>query len=147
MLTANAQVSTIVQFRAIDYGMGICELRLTIPPSLVHGENPGLLDPLQSRPLSIYRLNSTKPLNAHTLSARSRPERVARVAEVLLQSEGDDESLVWHRKFVCEEEEILTFELACGTAAIGDACSVEWWQDRESPNPGKSLENSVPVHT
>ncbi|KLO16596.1 hypothetical protein SCHPADRAFT_887665 [Schizopora paradoxa] len=130
-------ISTIVQFRAIDYGMGTCELRLTIPPSLMHGENPGLLDSSQARPLSVYRLNSTRPLSSRALSARTKPDRIAQVAEVLLQREEGTAGLVWHRKFMCEENEILTFELACGTAALGDTCTVEWWQDRQTPNPGK----------
>lgn len=104
--------------------------------------NPGLLDAAQSRPLTVYRLNSTTPIDSRKLSAASKPSRYAKVAEVDFVQDDTSDSFVWHRKFSCAEEEVLTFEIGCGITTRGDACDMEWWQDKEHPNPGSTI-NSV----
>ncbi len=120
--------------------MGTCELRLTIPPSIINGANPGLLTSMHARPpLHLpSQFDDTHQPRAHFLRIRGPSASLVSPRSSSIMRRGTD-GLVWHRKFQCEEEEILTFELGCGTTALGDSCTVEWWQDREKPNPGEFL--------
>ena len=113
--------------------MGTCEVRLSLPR--LKPESTALLDASQARPLSIYRLNATKPLDPRKLSYSACPRRIVKLADVAFDPEAQQN--VWHRKFACEEEEVLSFEIACGENERGDACEMEWWQDRENPDPGE----------
>ncbi|KAL4256369.1 Ubiquitin 3 binding protein But2 C-terminal domain-containing protein [Pleurotus pulmonarius] len=75
-------VSTVAQFRAIDYGMERCELYLALPS----------LDP--------------------TLLAGNKTMALA------------------------DEQEVLSFELACSLETTTEGCHIEWWQSMKKPNPG-----------
>ncbi|KAG2111641.1 uncharacterized protein F5147DRAFT_573363 [Suillus discolor] len=114
-------VSTIFQFRAIDWGMENCELHVAIPPV--------------DRPttLALYRLNATVPLDISTLSFNVRPPRVAKLSNIVL---GQD-SLDWHRKLSCAMDDVLVFELACSEDEVSGSCDIEWWQAREETAPGE----------
>ncbi|TFY68651.1 hypothetical protein EVJ58_g886 [Rhodofomes roseus] len=74
-------VSTIVQFRAIDFGMERCELQLTTKPQTSAS--------ISSKPftLEIFRLNSTIPLDARALTYKTRPV-VGEVSEVVVVTPG-----------------------------------------------------------
>lgn len=109
--------------------METCELRLSLPAS----SSESLILPEQSFPLSLYRLNSTIPLDVTTVAHQTRPPRVSKIGDVHF-THGN--STLWHRKFSCTTEEVLTFELACSEVSGGEACHVEWWQNKEHPDPG-----------
>ncbi|KAJ7578714.1 hypothetical protein C8J56DRAFT_868963 [Mycena floridula] len=124
-------VSTLAQFRAIDYGMEVCEMHLRLPkaPSGVK----------HSSTVTVYRLEATVPLNAKHISFQSKPKRVTKIADV---EASVSEEVHWHRKFSCVTEEILTFEIAC-SEVIGSRCALEWWQEANSTAPGKYLKSFI----
>jgi hypothetical protein len=118
------QVSTIIQFITIDWGMEDCELHLFLPRVEA-----------KSVSIGVYRLNQTYPLDLAALSYQSRPQRVAKVATIQLST---IEGTIWRRRFSCVSDEVLTFELACSQVNDGH-CAFEWWQKQGhgEPNPGK----------
>ncbi|KAG6884644.1 hypothetical protein C0993_009325 [Termitomyces sp. T159_Od127] len=121
-----SEISTILQFRAIDYGMEICELHIDLPQSSAAAE--------RVEAISVYRLESSSPLDVRSLSYRTRPRRLGRLGDVhaAINAEVD-----WHRKMTCKLEEVLTLELACPEdIPVGTQCSLEWWQRKEESIPG-----------
>lgn len=134
-------MSTIVQFRAIDYGMDICELRLEIPPKIsgVGLDTSGLA--LASNPLKLQltRLQAPKPLDPTTLSYVTRPPATGPEVDAIHLGFGVN----WSRNYSCSMEELLTFELACPSGDDGIKCAVEWWQKKDRSIPGEPLSNSM----
>ncbi|THH21391.1 hypothetical protein EW146_g149 [Bondarzewia mesenterica] len=130
----NRTISTIIQFRAIDFGMETCELRVLLPSSITKSPIlPGQGEKGEiGETLSLHRLNASTPLNVRTLSYRTRPPPVSKVADIRLSPENNTS---WHRKFSCASEQVLTFELACSSISQGDDCNLQWWQNKEDPNP------------
>lgn len=126
------QISTIVQFRAFDYGMESCEIRLSLPAS----NRTSLIGASPHLPLSFYRLNSSVELDLTSLSFATRPSRLPKIADISLEY---GENSTWSRVFGCKMEEVLTFELACSAESAHGDCSLEWWQDKEgNSDPGLS---------
>ena len=127
-------MSTIIQFRAIDWGMEICELHVDLPESFGHGL------------LALYRVNSTIPLDTSSLSYNTRPPRIAKLGNIPL---GND-IVTWHRKFSCAMDEVLSFELSCLPLmeSGGDSdCFLDWVQIKdaipgEPPRSGLSLDGT-----
>jgi len=125
IVRATPTMSTIVQFRAIDWGMEICELHIDLPT-----EDTGRSG--HSGALAVYRVNATIPLDSASLSHNTRPPRVAKVANIPL---GDDSGVQWHRKFSCVTDEVLSFELGCLPQSEfdgDDGCFVEWVQIKDA---------------
>lgn len=112
-------VSTIFQFRAIDWGMENCELHVTLPPV--------------DRPttLALYRLNTTVPIDTSTLSFNVRPPRVAKIDNIVPRKDGLD----WHRKLSCAMDDVLVFELGCSEDEPSGRCDMEWWQAHKETAP------------
>ncbi|KZV71942.1 hypothetical protein PENSPDRAFT_629405 [Peniophora sp. CONT] len=122
-------ISTVVQFRALDWGMEKCEVRLSLPALT----SDALVRPGHVVTLSLYRLNITQQLDASTLTYATRPQRVTKVAEIDLKH---GEEVIWHRNFACSMDQLLTFEVACSVNEDdGSGCSVEWWQGITEPKP------------
>jgi len=143
-------VSTVIQFRAIDWGMETCELQLVLP-ARAHVQT-------STRPftLTLFRLKATStslPLSARTLTYANRPARISKVAAIEVHpaswytQAGEStsepgsttnlaEDIRWHRNFVCASDELLTFEIGC-VPAPGEGqdrgCFAEWWQNRDDP--------------
>ncbi|KAG1889971.1 hypothetical protein F4604DRAFT_1568427 [Suillus subluteus] len=105
-------VSTIFQFRAIDWGMENCELHVALPPVV------------RPTTLASHRLDATVPVDISTLSFNVRPPRVAKLGNIV---PGKD-SLDWHRKPSCAMDDVLVFELACSEDEPSGSCDIEWWQ-------------------
>ncbi|KZV68535.1 hypothetical protein PENSPDRAFT_582324 [Peniophora sp. CONT] len=122
-------ISTIVQFRAVDYGMESCELVIRLPEA----SSVDVLNPAQAFPLSLYRLNSSLPLDIRTLSFSTLPQRMAKLGDVPFAY---GSSTTWSKTLRCQREEVLTFELSCSPLAVESECALVWWQDRENPQPG-----------
>jgi hypothetical protein len=133
-------VSTVVQFRAMDYGMGICELHLSLPSMISSsGSAPSEShDVRSSGNFGLYRLESSVPLDASNLSYQTRPARVSKLADFpthRMESSRLD-SGTWLRNISCAMEETITVELACSdTEGLSSNCAVEWWQDKGSLDP------------
>ncbi|KAJ7753627.1 hypothetical protein DFH07DRAFT_744342 [Mycena maculata] len=112
-------ISTVIQFRTIDWGMDDCRLHISVP-ALGGADAPFSL--------ALYRLNQTHPLDA----SRPCPQRVAKIEDIDI-SRGQD--TMWQRGFACQSDEVLTFELACSSISQG-GCLLEWWQKR-GVDPGQ----------
>ncbi|KAG2052018.1 hypothetical protein BDR06DRAFT_958385 [Suillus hirtellus] len=78
-------VSTISQFRAIDWGMESCELHVVILP--------------MDRPttLALYPLNATVPVDISTLSFNVRPPWVVKLDNIVLRQLG-----LAQKTFLCD---------------------------------------------
>jgi len=120
-------VSTLVQFRTIDYGMELCELVLQFSSR----NNPAPFI------LSVHRLSSTTLIDTKILSYSTRPTRITTVGNIKVQG---TEDVHWSRNFTCAWDELMTFELACSQEeeVHGGGCSLVWWQNEldEEPNEG-----------
>ncbi|KAF5381202.1 hypothetical protein D9757_007864 [Collybiopsis confluens] len=125
---ATKDVSTVVQFMAIDYAMEICELRLllslsTLPLSISPSPKP--------LTLTLNRLDTNTNLDPRSLSFSSRPPTKAKLADIVVdRTKGID----WTRRLPCSMHEVLTFELACSQSDFDslEECGVEWWQDKQN---------------
>ena len=132
----NPKMSTIIQFRAIDWGMEICELHVDLPESFGQEGHSGSL--------ALYRVNSTIPLDTSALSYDTRPPRIAKLGNIALGN-GD---VTWHRKFSCAMDEVLSFELSCLPLeeSGGDSnCLVEWVQIKDKVPGERQCELLVSV--
>ncbi|KAJ7114043.1 hypothetical protein C8R44DRAFT_676496 [Mycena epipterygia] len=117
-------ISTIIQFRTIDWGMEDCQLHISVP-ALGGDTKSGNIS------LVLYRLNQTRtyPLDTVELSFQSRPPRVAKIENIQLSRV---EGTSWSRRFACKSDDVLSFELGCsGISEEGD-CFLEWWQKQGS---------------
>jgi len=120
-MVATSSISTIVQFRALDYGMELCELSITIP--LKDSSVYPLI--LPSSPIQVYTLGEKKPLYADSLSYENRPRRGNLIGEPHLKRNS-----TWKHTFQCLMDEIYTFEVACANVEI-EQCLLRWTQDKE----------------
>ncbi|KAJ6547788.1 hypothetical protein DFH09DRAFT_843083, partial [Mycena vulgaris] len=119
------RISTVFQFRAIDYGMEICELHIILADSVSLQDNHFTL--------SLLRLNTSLPIDVRTLAYANRPVQVATLAHIRIE---DGTPIHFHRKFNCAMEELLTFELKCSPSGDKSTCGVEWWQNKDDPVSG-----------
>ncbi|KAF5387240.1 hypothetical protein D9757_006877 [Collybiopsis confluens] len=137
-------ISTIVQFRAIDFGMEICELKLRIPfqgnssfADVDEDSSPLLAEPSM---LSIHRLENEAPLDTKILSHKTRPRRVSDIANIAISSA--QPNINWSRNFTCEWDLLMIFEIACfdrSGYSEGEGCNLEWWQGKESDDPERAI--------
>ncbi|KZT68641.1 hypothetical protein DAEQUDRAFT_692312 [Daedalea quercina L-15889] len=111
-------MSTVIQFRAIDYGMELCEIHVHLPP-LFTGPSTEAEEP--SVVATLYRLNSTRALDERKMSFASRPPRLFKVDDITITP--------WHYRFSCTSEEVLTFELSHPSFDGAEGTHIEWWQD------------------
>ncbi|KAJ7670411.1 hypothetical protein B0H14DRAFT_3909505 [Mycena olivaceomarginata] len=116
------KISTVVQFRAIDYGMEICELHIVLPEFLHLQQNAAAL--------SVFRLNASYPIDVKTLAYSNRPAHVGKLADIFIER---GTGVHWRRNFTCEMEELLTFELRCSPGDDQSLCAMEWWQNKDDP--------------
>ncbi|KAF8987612.1 hypothetical protein BDQ17DRAFT_1258389 [Cyathus striatus] len=119
-------ISTVVQFRALDFGMENCELAIRMDLKNMN-TSPAF------HSLDLFTLEGKFPLRTHQLSYKNRPSRIQKIAEI---SELKDGYNVLY-KFHCNMDGLFTFELTCSQNMVeARSCDLEWWQDRENPNPG-----------
>ncbi|KAI0259600.1 hypothetical protein BC834DRAFT_974151 [Gloeopeniophorella convolvens] len=128
VLVTNA-ISTIMQFRVIDWGMERCSLQLIVPASA----DASVVPPGRSFALSLYRLSATYAIDGQSFSYSSRPSRIAKLADIRVVS---GENTRFQRTSPCVRDELMTFELACSRDAYDNDCMLQWWEDKENPNPG-----------
>ena len=114
-----SKVSTIGQFRAIDYGMEKCSLRLKAPQ--MNSTTVNIYIDGGNAMLDIWQLSTDKRLTGK-VSWDSKPPRNRLVSTVNL-SYGKDITLY---DFRCVPGTFHTFEVACH----GASCHVDgtWWK-------------------
>jgi len=122
-VTLSNDISTIFQFRALDWGMENCELRLDLPAL-----SEDVLISGYTITLDVFRLNASDsiPLNENSLTYANRPARMSKLAEIDVSSK---EGVHWRRHLSCTSESLLAFELACNSREELKDCSGEWWQN------------------
>jgi len=122
-------VSTILQFRAIDYGMEACELKISLPAlDEAVGESSFVISDLPIT-LRLSQLDAPFLLDPEAISYRTQPRLLRDIADVAIR----DLPAAFNHNFTCAMEEVFTFKLGCGSAE----CHVELWQDHG--NPGYTL--------
>ncbi|THV07196.1 hypothetical protein K435DRAFT_383061 [Dendrothele bispora CBS 962.96] len=105
--------STVVQFRAIDWNLDMCELHLRLG-----NEHTG------SGVINVFRIISNDVLDLKSLSFASLPSTDNKVGTVEV-SPGSERISGWSYSFGCETDSIHTFILA----AAAENTNVQWWQD------------------
>ncbi|KIK52791.1 hypothetical protein GYMLUDRAFT_49750 [Collybiopsis luxurians FD-317 M1] len=129
-ITVTKVMSTVMQFRTIDYGMETCQLIADMPSFqdlLKHKKHklyqlPSGADTL----VDIWTLDATEELDVTKLSFATKPRRIARVGQwnVTLGYE-----TLLSPKIPCPSRSILAFELACAT----EKCDIIMRQDEYPP--------------
>jgi len=110
-------VSTVLQFRMIDFGMEECTLHVKLPSS----------SPIsRANQIRIYSLpNHTKSsIDISSLSYSSIEGRFGEEIGILDAGKRID----WSHKFHCPSDSLHSFALVAST----DSTVVEWWQDKQS---------------
>ncbi|KAK7042608.1 hypothetical protein R3P38DRAFT_2891393 [Favolaschia claudopus] len=122
-------ISTIAQFRAIDWGMELCTLNAVIPGTtdLIEFMNftitpsQGNLDSVMVEIWRVSGPETTQPLDTRTLSWKTKPKRKHVVGYWSLKPGTKLESEV----FFCASNSLHTFEFLC----VGDGCHLQFQQD------------------
>jgi len=118
-----SEVSTVVEFRAIDFKMEQCELTVATPPASATNVTLGL----GSNTVDIWKMAADFPLNGKVLTWNTRPARQSKVGTIVITH-----GMNYTHRFPCPSDTLHVFEFSAG----GDATFVEWVQDHTKPIPG-----------
>ncbi|KAI0354404.1 hypothetical protein OH77DRAFT_1548467 [Trametes cingulata] len=124
-LLVTPSIHTVLQFRAIDFGMEDCHLVFTLPPLSVPLEKGASFDMIPASRFDVFRLDVQRPIDVKKLSYRSKPEVLEKVATMVPRVGG--ETLI-HR-FPCAWSSLHVFEVAC---AKGADCLVDVWSSQNT---------------
>ncbi|KAJ7100371.1 hypothetical protein C8R44DRAFT_809765 [Mycena epipterygia] len=125
-------VSTIFQFRTIDFGMETCVLTLATNASASVSPRPFTL--------AVWTLTTPAPLSPHTLSWDTRPSRRELLATLPFTfTPGASTNELRTPEFACPARTLLTFEVACAEGGKEDACYMKFVQDNKSRELGLFL--------
>jgi hypothetical protein len=140
------QISTVIQFRARDYGMEHCKLEFSLPKEYERMPGTGMEDAYNhptsapktrswtlsgdTKDLEIWTLDTMEWLNTSKLSYSTRPKRLARIGSMAARP---GETMFSH-SFTCPSDSIQSFEVFC----VSPGCRVEVWQDTVKPIVGMS---------
>lgn len=109
------QVSTVVQFRHIDYGMEHCTLNHSIPPQ--SDSKPSVVE--------VWELDVAVEISRYIGDTwKTAAPRRKMLTTMHFPPNGDTYS------FNCPSNEFSTFELACPSRS--SACQVDFWQDQRA---------------
>ncbi|KAG9309710.1 hypothetical protein JVU11DRAFT_10386 [Chiua virens] len=125
-------VSTVLQFRALDYGMEACELRISLPARHpldgrsieATAETEFTISDLPTS-IRLSQLDMSLPLDPETISYQTRPPTLRDIADFDI----GELPATFSYNFTCTMEEVLTFRLGCQSPE----CHIEWWQDHDDP--------------
>ncbi|KAI0370714.1 hypothetical protein BV20DRAFT_238967 [Pilatotrama ljubarskyi] len=125
-LRVTPNVHTIVQYRAIDFGMEDCHLVFTLPALGVPLEAGASFEMNPASRFDVFRLDTQRPIDVRKLSYRTRPKVLEKVATGVVPRV-DGETLI-HR-FPCPWSSLHVFEVAC---AEGTECLVDAWSSQNT---------------
>ncbi|KAI0078580.1 hypothetical protein K474DRAFT_1641210 [Panus rudis PR-1116 ss-1] len=132
-LIVSGDVTTIAQFRVLDFGMERCQLAISLPRLGQETSHPFVFqgNPDTGVRLDVYELQADKklPLEAAKLSWRSKPKRGQRVGTIVARP-GAEEKLP---EFPCKWGEHHAFEVTC---AGGEKCMIDARAALQSENWG-----------
>jgi len=122
-----ADVSTIVQFRILDYGMERCAVTFDLPDEATirgrHRDNN--LDLNGVAKVQVWELDTTCEIDVKTINKRNLPPR-KKLLDTLDLKMGNLSSTI---EFPCKSRSMHTYELAC----VAHDCRVMFWQDKDTP--------------
>jgi len=137
--------STVVQFRAIDWGMELCRLHITLPAN--PNDDPAISDKqsfswatktegdnsLSSNFLTIQRVRGPA-LRNWTNRNKCTADAIPFVLEEDLGQVhwSSDSGAEWSHSFHCHTDSLHTFVVKRGAGSTVDA---QWWQDKDSLSP------------
>jgi len=121
-ILVTSEISTVVQFRILDFGMESCSLAITIPRSN-KDFGPMITSSSQNRTvnLDIWALPTKRKLDLRTLSWTTRPQ--PRVYIGALAVTYDDSHTDQTPRFACQSGSYQTFEIGCSSAD----CHMDIW--------------------
>jgi hypothetical protein len=122
-LRVDSDTHTILQFRAIDFGMEKCELVIGLPRGDEELEGNSTFDFQDSSALDVYALHHPGPVDVRKLTWRSRPKRRDIVGTVT-PTAGEETIIAW---FPCRTGSLHTFEVACHDDSD---CLVDVWSSQ-----------------
>ncbi|KAH9850943.1 hypothetical protein C2E23DRAFT_886981 [Lenzites betulinus] len=125
-LRVTNDVHTVVQFRAIDFGMEDCRLVLTLPALGEPLERGASLEMTPGSHLAVYRLNAQGPIDVKTLSHRTKPPVQYKVATVEVDGKGGETEMY---RFPCPWSSLHVFEVVC---AQGTECFLDAWSSHNT---------------
>ncbi|KAJ7640760.1 hypothetical protein DFH06DRAFT_621630 [Mycena polygramma] len=118
----SSTISTVIQFRTIDWMLEFCALRIRLP-----GTDNNLTD-TASNHVEVYRINATSPLDINSLALISLPQQKEKLAALRM---GGNDGFDWSYRFGCAMDTLQTFILTGGDSQT----EVEWWQDKQVEIP------------
>ncbi|KAJ6529058.1 hypothetical protein DFH09DRAFT_1045381 [Mycena vulgaris] len=126
------QVSTIAQFRTIDFAMERCVVTLAIPSpaDLRNIPSKRVLSSNEPCPLEIWSLDAPDDIRPRILSWTTRPRRINLLTTMIVRP---GRNLLDSPPFPCPSRTLLAFELNYSTAA----CHLHFRQDKKSPRLGE----------
>ncbi|KAF9457242.1 hypothetical protein BDZ94DRAFT_1240922 [Collybia nuda] len=137
----NKLISTVLQFRARDFGMEWCTLKLALPASAQYDptdpnneeerERNWLLEG-DTSDLEVWELESSQWLDPRYLSYNTRPRRRGHLFSFRVRGNSTHVS----REVRCPSDKIATFEVFC----VSPGCRVDIWQNKLQPPIGLFLE-------
>ncbi|KAH9847673.1 hypothetical protein C2E23DRAFT_889780 [Lenzites betulinus] len=140
-IRVSASVSTLVQFRTLDYAMESCVVNLSLPVETEKFQPD--IDLVEHSMIDIWALEDTEELAQDirgALLARA-PRRRTLLATLPFPASGSRQS----PEFRCPSGKFTTIELACSN--VNAACLVEFWQSRRVKPVGGVyiVQSSTPV--
>jgi hypothetical protein len=109
------QISTVVQFRILDYGMESCQLVLETPAyngtdrdALIHSSDG------EMAVLDVWALDAPKKLEFNTLTWNSKPKRATLFTQLYASYGLKHET----SSFACSSASYQTFEVVCSNCHI-----------------------------
>ncbi|KAI0710871.1 hypothetical protein C8Q76DRAFT_738985 [Earliella scabrosa] len=124
-LYVTSKIHTIVQYRAIDFGMEDCHLVFTLPNLGSPVKNHASFTINPSSRFDVFRLKAEQPIDIKKLSYRTKPQVAEKVATVQARLDGE---ILIHR-FPCPWSSLHVFEIAC---AEGTECLVNVWSSHNT---------------
>ncbi|TFK24212.1 hypothetical protein FA15DRAFT_741981 [Coprinopsis marcescibilis] len=127
--------STIMQFRALDYGMERCTIVFSLPShyTLSQGDPPKHSEYLNSSIIDVWKLKAPSRLDPLTVSWVSRPARDDRMFSfTILPNVTSYES----PEFFCRSGSLHSFEFDCADDSSEGTCLLEFKQDTHDPQLG-----------
>ncbi len=132
-LRQSLQVSTVVQFRNIDYAMERCVLTIVLP------ERNGTFDPnvklADPSVVDVWLLDGPTEFSRYIRGSMDyAPKRRELLTTLTFSRSGPSRSNEFH----CTSGEFTTLELTCSPTNAG--CSVDFWQDQRAKPLGGPYE-------
>lgn len=124
-LLVEPEISTFVQFRALDYGMENCSLALRIPE---YGSDAMEIARVGST-IDVWSLAVDSKVDLQTLSYRTLPRRADKVGSFTPRYNTTEQL----PSFACESGTYHAFLLACPQGARKEDCWVDVTSIKEKP--------------